>query len=70
MRTRIVLERDEAGQWDESQGYMDVSHDEPLTDEQAEVFREIGRLARERMTDAARHGGRAPTRRAGASPRL
>jgi hypothetical protein len=49
MRTDIVLDRNEQGEWDKAAGYISVRHDAPLTAEQVEVFRELGRLVRERM---------------------
>jgi hypothetical protein len=49
MRTTIVLDRNERGEWDDALGRIDVSHEEPLSEEAVEALRELGRLARERM---------------------
>jgi hypothetical protein len=49
MRTDVALYRDGRGEWDASLGYISVTHDAPLTAEQAAAFRELGRWARERV---------------------
>jgi hypothetical protein len=49
VRTTISLEQDEDGAWKEEPS-ITVSHDEPLTDDQVQAFRDLGLLAA-RATD-------------------
>lgn len=53
MRTSIYLTQDSRGEWltGEDDPRIDVSHDEPLTDEAVEAFRQLGRLVVKKMDE-------------------